>query len=108
MAAEKPTPPFDTFVFDVDGTLLTSDRRITPRTCAAVKQLAEKEIPFVVVSARSPSGIYPIFREYGISGERFSDTIDRLGFEYVEDQLLHGELDREAARQKEVKGGATC
>ena len=22
MAAEKPTPPFDTFVFDVDGTLL--------------------------------------------------------------------------------------
>ena len=48
------------------------------------------------------------FREYGISGERFSDTIDRLGFEYVEDQLLHGELDREAARQKEVKGGATC
>ncbi len=29
-----------------------------------------------------------LFRDEGISGERFADTIDRLGFEYVEKKLL--------------------
>jgi len=29
-----------------------------------------------------------LFRDEGISGERFSDTIERLGFEYVNDKLL--------------------
>ena len=29
------------------------------------------------------------FRDEGISGERFADTINRLGFEYVEDKLLN-------------------
>ena len=48
------------------------------------------------------------FREEGISGERFSDTIERLGFEYVEDKLLHGKIDKESAMKKQVKGGATC
>lgn len=29
-----------------------------------------------------------LFREEGISGERFADTIDRLGFDYIEEKLL--------------------
>lgn len=29
-----------------------------------------------------------LFREEGITGERFADTIDRLGFDYVESKLL--------------------
>ena len=48
------------------------------------------------------------FRDEGISGERFADTIDRLGFDYVEDQLLHNSIDRDAILKKTVKGGATC
>lgn len=52
---------------DVDGTLLNSEHRITPRTLGAVKKLGEKGIPFVVVSARSPSGIYTVTRECGLS-----------------------------------------
>ena len=50
---------------DVDGTLVTSDRRVLPRTCAAIKQLQAKGVPFVIVTARSPSGVYPIQRAYG-------------------------------------------
>ena len=30
------------------------------------------------------------FRDEGITGERFADTIHRLGFDYVEDKLLNG------------------
>ena len=29
-----------------------------------------------------------LFRDEGIAGERFADTINRLGFEYVESKLL--------------------
>lgn len=48
------------------------------------------------------------FRDEGVSGERFADTIERLGFEYVEDKLLNGRLDKAAVMQKTVVGGATC
>ena len=51
---------------DVDGTLLDSRQEITPRTLRALKLLQKKEIPFVIISARSPSGIEPIVRKYGL------------------------------------------
>lgn len=50
---------------DVDGTLLNSSHRVTPRTGAWIHRLMEMDIPFVIVSARSPSGIYPIMRRNG-------------------------------------------
>lgn len=48
------------------------------------------------------------FRDEGISGERFADTIKRLGFEYVQDKLLNNKIDKSAILNKTVKGGATC
>ena len=49
-----------------------------------------------------------LFRDEGISGERFADTVARLGFEYVNEKLLSDSIDREAILNKTVKGGATC
>ena len=53
-----------------------------------------------------------LFREQGTIGERFADTVDRLGFENVQEQLLSdGLLARKSenlAAQKHLKGGATC
>lgn len=53
-----------------------------------------------------------LFREQGITGERFADTVARLGFENVEAQLLSDELlDRKQenlSAKKHMKGGATC
>lgn len=53
-----------------------------------------------------------LFREQGITGERFADTVERLGFENVQRQLLEdGLLDRKEENikaQKHLKGGATC
>ena len=48
------------------------------------------------------------YRDEGVTGERFADTIQRLGFDYVQDKLLNGKLDKDAALQKKVVGGATC
>ncbi len=49
-----------------------------------------------------------LFRNEGITGERFADTVTRLGFSYVEDKLLNGEIKKEEVLAKQVKGGATC
>ena len=48
------------------------------------------------------------FRDEGITGERFADTIDRLGFDYVQNKLLTAPVDKDAVLQKKVTGGATC
>lgn len=53
-----------------------------------------------------------LFREQGRTGERFADTIDRIGFENVQQQLLADDI---LARKEEITeaklhlvGGATC
>lgn len=48
---------------DVDGTLLNSSHQMTLRTQEAIQKLKQRNTGFVIVSARSPSGIYPILKE---------------------------------------------
>jgi len=48
---------------DIDGTMLNEDHIMTPLTREAVHSLISRGIPFIPVSARSPSGIYPILAE---------------------------------------------
>jgi C_GCAxxG_C_C family probable redox protein len=53
-----------------------------------------------------------LFRDQGVTGERFADTIARLGFENVEAQLLGDDLTRRKdeilGAVKHTVGGATC
>ena len=51
---------------DIDGTLLTDDKRVTAGTQQAVKELLGRGIPFVLVSARMPEAITPITERMGI------------------------------------------
>jgi NAD(P)H-nitrite reductase large subunit len=48
------------------------------------------------------------FRDEGITGERLADTVQRLGFDYVQDKLLNSRLDKTEILKKTVVGGATC
>ena len=48
------------------------------------------------------------FRDEGESGERFADTVARLGFDYVQEKLLTAPIDKDAILAKRVIGGATC
>ena len=52
------------------------------------------------------------FREQGKTGERFADTIERLGFEYVEKEILSDDIlarkDAILAAELHLTGGATC
>ena len=53
-----------------------------------------------------------LFREQGKTGERFADTVNRIGFAEVEAQLLGDEIlsrkDEIIGAQLHLKGGATC
>ena len=53
-----------------------------------------------------------LFREQGNTGERFADTVNRIGFENVQEQLLGDELlsrkENIVGAKLHLKGGATC
>lgn len=51
---------------DIDGTLIDSNHQISQRTKQQIQELYQRGIPFILVSARMPSGIYPIQIELGI------------------------------------------
>lgn len=51
---------------------------------------------------RVVEGAILFFKAYGVSGERFGDTLDRVGFERAEAMLLSGEL---LSRKTEILGG---
>ncbi|WP_408069238.1 Cof-type HAD-IIB family hydrolase [Butyrivibrio sp. JL13D10] len=52
---------------DIDGTLLDSHHRILNGTLGAIRALKEAQIPFVIVTARGPSCVRPIFERYGFT-----------------------------------------
>ena len=80
--------------------------KIQSRIIASTLDLNEKEVLDVVEKA------ILLFREQGLTGERFADTIARLGFENVQSQLLANDLlDRKTeilGAQVHLVGGATC
>ena len=50
-------------ISDVDGTLVTKDKELTPGTIAAVHRLRAAGLPFTLISARPPSGLLPLARQ---------------------------------------------
>lgn len=52
---------------DVDGTLVDNEHHPIP-ACAQTIQRVAQTVPFCLVSARSPEGLYPIQRQLGFTG----------------------------------------
>ena len=52
---------------DIDGTVLTSSHHVLPSTTFAVKELLQKSIPFVLVSARMPQAIKTVTDEMNVT-----------------------------------------
>ena len=53
-------------ISDVDGTLVTTDKRLTPATVAAVGRLRAAGIGFSIASARPPVGLRSLVAELGL------------------------------------------
>lgn len=54
-------------VSDIDGTLVTRDKRLTDRTREAVRRLGERGIGFTVVSSRPPMGLRHLVAELDLT-----------------------------------------
>lgn len=52
---------------DIDGTFLTPESRVSPRTAEALHDVLRQGIPFALVSARMPEAIYPITHRLGVT-----------------------------------------
>lgn len=60
--------PFDAVFTDVDGTLLDAEHRVIEQSGPVIRELGHRGVPFVLVSARMPEGLYTIQREIGFEG----------------------------------------
>jgi Cof subfamily protein (haloacid dehalogenase superfamily) len=54
-------------ISDVDGTVMTHAKELTPRTCQAAAELKARGIPFAVISARPPRGMRMMVGPLGLS-----------------------------------------
>jgi len=55
--SERSVPQIKLVIADVDGTLVTRDKALTPHAIDAVRKLHEAEIRFVITSGRPPKGV---------------------------------------------------
>ncbi|MFZ5815699.1 MAG: Cof-type HAD-IIB family hydrolase [Bacillota bacterium] len=53
---------------DIDGTLLDQNREVRESTRRAIQRLQHRGIPVVLVTARPPATIIPIYRSLGLTG----------------------------------------
>ncbi len=59
--------PVRLLVADVDGTLVTQSKALTPRTCAAVRRLKDASIQFAITSGRPPRGLSMLVEPLGLT-----------------------------------------
>jgi Cof subfamily protein (haloacid dehalogenase superfamily) len=60
-------PPLALLVSDIDGTLVTPDKQITPEALKAVADLKAADVHFTVVSSRPPRGIALLVAKLGVT-----------------------------------------
>ncbi len=51
---------------DVDGTLLTSDHRVSDATAAAIRRVRDRDVDVVLTTSRPPAALWPILRRLGL------------------------------------------
>ncbi|WP_019904299.1 Cof-type HAD-IIB family hydrolase [Methylobacterium sp. 77] len=88
-------------ISDVDGTLVTSDKILTPRSIDAVRRLAAAGIGFTIASARPPMGLTSLIAEleleHPIGAFNGSTLIDPDG-SVIAEHLIPEETARDAVR----------
>src|SRR6516164_3493841 len=59
--------PISAVLTDVDGTLVTKEKVLTPRALQAVKSLRERGVVFTVTSGRPPFGMRSLVEPLGLT-----------------------------------------
>lgn len=59
-------PNISLIISDIDGTILDKNHQVDPKLIDLIPQLKQRNIPFVLASARSPLGMQPIAETLGL------------------------------------------
>lgn len=96
----RPRPAkISALISDVDGTLVTKDKLLTPRAIAAVGKLRDAGIAFAITSARPPRGMLMLVGPLGLTTPMAGfngGVIVRPDLSVVEQHLLAPEIARQA------------
>jgi hydroxymethylpyrimidine pyrophosphatase-like HAD family hydrolase len=65
--ADRPGPPVAAVLADVDGTLVTKAKVLTPRAIRAVHELQERGVLFAITSGRPPRGLSMLVEPLGMN-----------------------------------------
>lgn len=79
-------PNHKLYIFDIDGTILTTDYQVLPSTRKVMALLREKGKQIILASARSPKAIDPIVKELDL--ERFYVSLNGA-FVVQKDHVLY-------------------
>ncbi|WP_279358071.1 Cof-type HAD-IIB family hydrolase [Methylobacterium indicum] len=99
--------PIRLVVTDVDGTLVTGDKRLTPRAVRAVEALRARGIAFTVASSRPPIGLRPLVAPLGLTlpmGAFNGSTVVRPDLSLVDETLIPEAAARKAAARFAAEG----
>lgn len=105
MASDRPDVAL--VISDVDGTLVTTDKRLTPATLAAVRRLAAAGIGFTIASSRPPIGLKPLVAALDLRlpmGAFNGSTLVAPDLSVLSETLIPAEAAREAAERLEAAG----
>ncbi|MER2263853.1 Cof-type HAD-IIB family hydrolase [Methylobacterium oxalidis] len=94
-------------ISDVDGTLVTTDKRLSPATVAAVRRLGAAGIGFTVASSRPPVGLAPLAAALSLSLPMAAfngASIVGPDFGVISETLIPEEAAREAAGRLAAAG----
>ncbi len=58
--------PINLIALDLDGTLLNSDKQVTPRAVDAIRRAGRMGVRVVIASARPPRSVQPLYQQCGL------------------------------------------
>lgn len=99
--------PISLVVTDVDGTLVTGDKQLTPRAIRAVEALRERGIAFTLASSRPPIGLRPLVAPLGVAlpmGAFNGSTVVRPDLSLIDETLIPEAAARKAAARFSAEG----
>lgn len=94
-------------VSDVDGTLVTSDKQLTPATIDAVRRLGQQGIAFTIASSRPPIGLAMLVEPLKLKlpmGAFNGSTVVSPDLTVVEEHLVPADAAREAVARLDRAG----
>ena len=108
MSRARPLPfKCSAVISDVDGTLVTDDKKLTGRTQAAVEELRTNGIIFSIVSSRPPRGLRMLLEPLGITtpvGSFNGGVLATPDLAVISEHLLPAEIARRAVDTLDARG----